>query len=78
MCHSSTRTDRARVDGIADVNEVLRGRGVLVLHGQPDLAPFYDQTRQQNRDDCACLDDALGPLDPEAREITCDQMPDEA
>jgi len=44
------RLDRARQHTTPAISEMLRERGVIVLHGPAHYAPYYAQLERQNRD----------------------------
>jgi transposase len=67
------RADQASCHRTAEVDEVLRGHGVLWLHGPAHLARYYGQLERQNREHRAWLD-AHGELELDALREACARM----
>lgn len=67
------RADRWRAHDAPRVVAVLRGHGVLLLHGPPHHPGYYGQLERQNREHRAWLT-ATGELDPDALSDACEEM----
>jgi transposase-like protein len=67
------RADRAACQRTDEVDEVLRGWGVLRLHGPAHLARYYGQLERQNREHRAWLERLPEPS-PEELVAACQDM----
>jgi hypothetical protein len=67
------RADRASCHRTDEVEELLRGWGVLRLHGPPHLARFYGQLERQNREHRSWLASCAPPPPGELPDV-CERM----